>query len=159
MTKRGAFTVIELFIGIAVMGMISSVALMSVNMAKQTAKREAERVAAYIYRVIQSADRRGQDFTLDMDFQDKKGGGREYYITITWRKNEKNPDSSFKASAGYKYSDNFKGNEYDELVYIAKNRQFKTGGRIKIQDADGNTCYVIIGSTEGRIRISDTSPD
>ena len=159
MTKRRAFTVIELLVGLLVMAIVSATAVVSAKVSEQTAKREAERLQAYIYRVIQSADRRGQDFTLDMDFQDKKGGGREYYITITWRKNEKNPDSSFKASAGYKYSDNFKGNEYDELVYIAKNRQFKTGGRIKIQDADGNTCYVIIGSTEGRIRISDTSPD
>ena len=158
MTKHRAFTVIELFIGIAVMAMISSVALMSVNVAKQTAKREAERVQAYIYRVIQSADRRGQGFTLDTIFQDSEDGRRQFFIEIKWQ-GERDYDRSFKASNGCTYSDNFKGNELDELEYSTKKRQFFTGGTITVHGADGKYYYVIIASTEGRIRISDTPPD
>lgn len=158
MTKRRAFTAIELLVGLLVMAIVSATAVVSAKVSEQTAKREAERLQAYIYRVIQSADRRGQGFDLDTISQNSENGRREFFIEIRWP-GKMNYDRSFKASNGCTYSDNFNGNERGELEYVARNRRFNTGGTITIHGADGDTWHVIIASTEGRIRISDIPPD
>ncbi|MBQ3765036.1 MAG: type II secretion system protein, partial [Synergistaceae bacterium] len=63
--KRG-FTLIEIVTAMLVMAVIAGAAMMSITSAKQTAKREAERVQAYIYRQMQRADRMHKDFTIQV---------------------------------------------------------------------------------------------
>ena len=154
MAKHSAFTAIELTVGILVMIVLTAVALISPDAAEQSAKHEAERVQAYLYRVIQQADRRRQNFTLDT-LPNSNGIG--YCIEIHWP-GGMNYEKTFKSWDGCSYSDNFAGTEYGELVYNTKNKQFNTGGTITITNYRGEKYYVIIASTEGRIRISDTAP-
>lgn len=152
MTKYRAFTVAEVMIAILIMTISSAAMLLSAESAKQTAQHEAERLAAYIYRTMNKADRIHQGFDMDMDFEEKNGA-KEYYVTIRWPGN--NEDKSFRATKGFRYSDNFKGNDYDELVYNVQERRFNTGGTITVTDSNGEMYYVIIASTEGRIRLSE----
>ena len=142
MSRRRAFTLTEQLVGILVMTILSAVELISPRVATQTAKREAERVRAYLYRVIQAADRRGINFNLDT-FKD--------YISVKWMGKSKY-EETFKPPYGCTYSDNLPG-KYNVITYNAKNMQFNAGGTITVKGADGKTCSVIIASTEGRIRI------
>ena len=149
MTRHGAFTAIELMTGLLVITIVAAVALVSPKMTEQTAKREAERLQAYLYLVMQSSDRRMQDFDLDT-FSD--------YISVKWMGNSKYVDKSFKASHGCIYSDNFQGTN-GKTTYSAKKKLFYNPGTITINDVNGKYYYVIIaGITEGRVRISDTAP-
>lgn len=148
-----AFTVTEVMIAILIMAISSAAMLLSASSAKQSAQHEAERLAAFIYRTIQKADRIHQGFDMNMDFEEK-GDVKEYYVTIRWWGN--NEDKSFRATKGCRYSDDFKGNELDELVYNSQKRRFNTGGTITVTDSQGEKYYVVIASTEGRIRVSET---
>lgn len=147
--SRKGFTLIEIVVGILVMLLLLTVARLSITIEGQSAKREAERVEAYIYRLMQMADRRRQNFDLDT-FQD--------YIEIKWE-GIVSIDTSFKASPGCSYSDNFV-----DITYNVMNRRFKKGdkdegGTITINGADNDKWFVILSlNTEGRVRISDTSP-
>ncbi|MBQ7169181.1 MAG: type II secretion system protein [Synergistaceae bacterium] len=154
MTRHLAFTAIELMVGVLVMAVLLAVALISPDSAEQTAKHEAERVQAYLYRVIQKADRLGLGFTLDT-LPNTNGEG--YCIQIQWP-GSMNYERTFKSWDGCSYSDNFKGTSNGELVYNAMHKRFLTGGTITITAGKGTKYYVIIASTEGRIRISDTAP-
>lgn len=149
MMRRGAFTLTEIVIAVFVMLIVSVIAVMSPLASEQKAKHEAERVAAYLYRMEQRADRMRQNFNIDT-FTD--------YILIKWPGGMSNEDRTFKASNGCTYSDNF-GGRNGEGTYNARKKQFSTGGTINVYGADGDLWYVIIASTEGRIRVSDIPPD
>ena len=140
--KRG-FTLIEIVTAMLVMAVIAGAGMMSITSAKQTAKREAERVQAYIYRKMQKADRMHKDFTLELSGT---------YIYTNWN-DEANKEKDYQASAGCTYEHNFEGHS---CHYTFNNRRFEWPGTITVNGADGNTYYVYIaGSTEGRVRISD----
>ncbi len=150
-----AFTVAELMIGILVMAISSAAMLLSASSAKQTAQHEAERLAAYIYRTMNKADRIHQGFDMDMDFEEKNGA-KEYYVTIKWWGGMNNYDKSFRASKGCAYTDNFIG--IHGIAYNETNKRFNSGGTITVTDSQGEKYYVIIaGITEGRIRTSPTN--
>ena len=144
--SRKGFTLIEIVVGILVMLLLLTVARLSITIEGQSAKREAERVVAYLYRLIQMADRRRQNFDIDT-FQD--------YISVKWEGTGSDEiDTSFKASPGCSYSDNFPGDN-GEGTYNAMNRQFNGGATITIEGADGKKSKIEIASTEGRIKILD----
>lgn len=163
-TRRG-FTIVELSVGIVVMMITYAAISLSASGAKQTAKHEAERLAAYIFRTIQKADRIHQGFNMDMKSEVKADGTKEYYVMIRWPNvglNE-NEDKDFKASAGCTYKDNFQGKD-NEITYNATDKKFTnggadTGGTITVTDSQGEKYYVIIAVTEGRIRLDENPPD
>ncbi len=155
MKKRRGFTVVELVIVLILFAISYASWTLSISLATQTAEHEAERLAAYIDRVIDKADRMHLSFTMDTDFDTDSAGNKSYYITVKWPGGEENHDKSFRASAGCRYSDNFKGTDKEELVYNVISKQFNTGGKITVTDSQGETCYIKIGSTEGRIRITE----
>ncbi len=142
--SRKGFTLIEIVVGILVMMLLLTVARLSITIEGQSAKREAERVAAYLYRLMQMADRRRQNFDIST-FRD--------HISIKWE-GTASIDTSFKASPGCEYPKSIAG-KLTEITYNAMNRQFNNGGTITINGADGKTSEVTLGTTEGRIRISD----
>lgn len=159
MKKRRAFTAAELIISLLVMSITYAAMSLSSASAKQTAQHEAERLAAYINRVIERADRMHLTFTFDTDFNTDSDGKQYYYITVKWPGGEQNHERSFRASAGCKYTDNFNGTSLGELVYNVRSKQFNTGGTITVTDSQGEKYYVIIAVTEGRIRLSENPPD
>lgn len=57
MIKRKAFTLIEIIISIGIMMIMATSIVLSTGSAKQTAKFEAERIAAVLNRLIETADR------------------------------------------------------------------------------------------------------
>ena len=158
MRMRPAFTLTEVIVGIMIMAITYMAMSLSPSTADQSSEHEAEKLAAYIYSIIQRADRLHTNFEMDMCFN---SSGKYHYVEIKWDGVEwpNNIDASFRASAGCKYTDNFNGTEGGELVYNSKKRRFNTGGTITITDSEGKSYYVIIASTEGRIRISKTPPD
>ena len=160
MRTQKAFTLTELAIGILIAAIAGAAISLSSLSAKQTAKHEAERVAAYIYRTIQKADRINKNFTMDTDFETNSAGKNEYYVTINWGGGVL--DKSFRASPGCRYTDNFPG-EHSEITYNAQGKSFRrpessamSGGTITVTDSQGEVYYVIIALNEGRIRISET---
>ena len=139
-----AFTVAELMIGILVMAISSAAMLLSAQSAKQTAQHEAERLAAYIYRTMNKADRMHNNFNM------LTAPG---YIHIDWDSGPN--DLSFKASGGCMYENNFWGGK---ITYNSNSKRFISGGTITVTDSQGEKYYVIIaGITEGRIRTSPTN--
>lgn len=141
MKKYRAFTVAEIMIGLLVMAISSAAMLLSASSAKQTAQHEAERLAAYIYRTMNKADRIHQGF----DMMTAPG-----YIHIDWESGPE--DISFKASKGCRY---YSRTSSGELRYSVTDRQFASGGTITVTDSQGGVYYIKIASTEGRIRLSE----
>lgn len=143
MKKRTGFTLVELIISLLVMSITYAAMSMSSAVAKQTAEHEAERLAAYIYRLMDKAD------MLHNNFYIVTAPG---YILVNWDSGPE--DTSFKATAGCRYESDFWGGE---LKYNSRKRRFNNGGKITVKDSQGGVYYVIIaGITEGRIRISPT---
>ena len=149
-SRRRGFTLIEIMTAMLVMAVITGVATMSITSAKQTAKREAERMQAYIYRQMQKADRIHKNFTLQVDGE---------YLTVNWG-DSANTDTSFKASDGCRFIDENDGDK----VYDIDRKGF-SGGTIRIEAAGkGNEIekyYVILAVAklnEGRVRIDTKKP-
>lgn len=142
MRTQKAFTLTELAIGILIAAIAGAAISLSSLSAKQTAKHEAERVAAYIYRMVQKADRIHRGFWMNTN---------PGYIYINW--NSGPEDDSFKASPGCSYEGFFKeGN----LTYNISDKRFPGGGHITITDSAGEKYYVIFAAVEeGRIRIDE----
>lgn len=156
MKTRKAFTLTELVVGIMVMAITYAAMSLSSSAAKQTAQHEAERLAAYIFRTIQKADRIHTGFNM---YTGQDINTSEYFIEIKWPGGEKNHDRSFKPSPGCKYVDNFDSTTSDgENTYMPEDKRFKWGGHITVTDSEGEVYYVIIAATEGRIHTSETEP-
>ncbi|MBR1439112.1 MAG: type II secretion system protein [Synergistaceae bacterium] len=152
--KRKGFSLVEILMVILVMGVMAAIITISPNVAKQSAKSEAERIAAYIYRKMQTADRIHKGFELDLRTKNND-------IRTIWDNEEAtNVLPDFQISAGCSYSNNYDGRK---CTYNVTNKWFPNGGTITVNGADGKKHYVIIADGksdhEGRIRLSDTPPD
>ena len=66
--KRKAFTLTEVVVTVLILGIMAGALVLSPNSSKQSAKREAERTAAKINRLIATADR--MHITLWIDVKD-----------------------------------------------------------------------------------------
>lgn len=141
MKKRRAFTAAELIISLLVMSITYAAMSLSSASAKQTAQHEAERLAAYIYSLMEKADKIHNGFYIIT---------APGYIYVNW--NSGPEDISFKATPGCRYE--MEGT----LKYNSLKKLFTSGRTITVKDSQGGVYYVIIaGITEGRIRISPTN--
>ena len=85
--KRQGFTIIEMAIVILVLGIMASIMTFSPEIAKQSAKREAERVTFFLNNKMRRADLRRTDFIIEFprvsealqDFDTVR------YFYIAWR--------------------------------------------------------------------------
>ncbi len=146
--KRKGFTIVEMAIVILILGIMASVMTFSPEIAKQTAKREAERLQMFLSSMEDTADRRHMNFDIEVGPIVETG---QVVVTINWG-SEKYPKPKLEPSVGCSYENklaNKKG------TYNARNKRFNAGGTITVIGADGE-CDVIIATTEGRIRISET---
>ena len=64
MENRNGFTLTEMLISIALIMIMASVATISMSSARQTPKREAEKIAAYIARLTEKSDRMKLSFDV-----------------------------------------------------------------------------------------------
>ena len=147
--RRRGFTLAELVVGVVVMIVTLGVATMSLRSTDQTAKREAERLAAYIYRRMDQAVRMHKPFTLKIVLDQTTGITQ---VRINWK-----DDPPFEPSDGCRYSDNF---PLGYVNYNASTQAFSQGGTITVKDAKEEKYYLIIEppSRGGRIRLSDKKP-
>lgn len=148
MRTRNAFTLIELLVSVVITAIVSAVMIMSPAAARQTAKREAEKLYAYVYRQMHRADKmhRSFYFNIGINFIATKWAGTDYFDI----------EKSYKATTGCTYDHNY---EYGTKCEYNPNTKMFKPGHIKITDADGDKWYVIFaGITEGRVRISDSPP-
>ena len=140
--RRNGFTLVELLTAIVVMTIISGAAMMSLTAADQTAKREAERVQAYIYDLMRKADRAHVNFEIVVA-SDK--------LTVTWQNGT--VDTLIPTEGCY-----FVNHTKQDKNYNYTSKGF-SGGSIRVIGADGDTWYVILAvANEGRVRISDKAP-
>ena len=135
--KRG-FTLIEIVTAMLVMAVITGAAMMSITSAKQTAKREKQRMMAYIYRLMQKADRTHKNFNIQVVSD---------HLIVNWNGDV---DDSFKASGGCTFKD-----KNDKINTYYSNLKGFDGGTITITGADNETeelKLAVAGASEGRIK-------
>ena len=96
MTRRG-FTLVEILIAIAIMGILAGTMTLSGNSAGQTARKEAEKVAALISSAVQRADRMNLSFDVKIN--------NDNVISVDWSQNAPKhmTNNPLKASKGCKY--------------------------------------------------------
>lgn len=149
--RRKAVTLTELLIGIAVMAILAGA--MSLNQGtfgKQTAKREADRVAGYIQAKLLDSDRThdGLWFVIDEHRITVKRGRTLSEAISKDQDLEANTDCSFSTiklryrTDEVKYA--YKEISADSSVKVVQGTL--PGYRITVKGADGNTCYVVIGT-------------
>ncbi|MBR1658363.1 MAG: type II secretion system protein [Synergistaceae bacterium] len=140
--RRRGFSLVEILMVILVMGVIAAIITISPNVAKQSAKSEAERVVAYIYRLMQKADKTHVSFNIN---------AAEDHIWVKFEAPGAIDDNSFKPSPGCKYVAKFDGNR----TYNPYKKVFTQGATIEVNGADGETLYIKLATaTEGRVRIT-----
>lgn len=152
--RRNGFTLVELLTAIVVMTIISGAAMMSLTAADQTAKREAERVQAYIYDLMRKADRAHVDFEIDANTILNNG-----HVTVKWYGKETITDTSFIPTDGCYYSAKY-GLENKTVIYRYQSKDFNYNGTITVvgagvnkQGTNEDKHYIKIH--DGRIRLDD----
>ena len=156
--KRKGFTIVEMAIVILILGIMASVMTFSPEIAKQTAKREAERLQKYIYKMVDIADRRHMNFELEIGPIVETG---KIELKIRWINSSKtNPYGNYEtftptAGCSYRFT-----KTTTSIKYNARNKRPNPFGTIEVTDANGEKHYVIFaGVNEGRIRLSETEPE
>lgn len=148
-----AFSLIELIVGIVLIAIITGAVTIKPTSARQSIRREAERVATYISSLIQFADRYQNPFTLNF-------GNGSFVIDWAYRLKNGKFTQYFERSPKYKLSSNVQ-----ELKYSIKNNNFTQGATITVEQLssddirDRSKYYVIIAVIGGRIRTSPKPPD
>lgn len=142
-TGHNAFTLTEILIVCMIM---STLVFMSfgINIATQTGKLEAERLATKLYRAKQTADRISRNFTLQILDDGEK-------IRLISR----NHTDEIIANTGCRFELMGAGTNPE---YVIRHSRFVPGGTIKVTGSDGSIYYVIL-SLEGRVRINDKPPE
>lgn len=102
--RRKGFTLTELLMGIVVMTIMASAAVLSMSVADQTSKREAEKVAAYLVRLVEKSDRIKHGFNLEIKDSNK--------IVVSWNADEES--ESLLATSGCTYA---AWNFDDNMIY------------------------------------------
>ena len=146
---RKAFAVVEIAICVLVLSIMATVMSLKPDAVKQTAKREAERVAAYIYSLMEEASLRHVPLNIQVG---TTSAGISRFV-VTWNNNWLTQDVSFEASQGCKYEANV-----EEFKYDFMNERFNAG-TITVHGADRKRHFVIFaGINEGRVRTSKEPP-
>ena len=148
--KRKAFTLTELLIGMLIMVITAGVFTLNSNMiGRHTAKREAERVAAYIQTHFRKADITQNVLWITITSEEIEIKAGEFYDYLAYT-NAKSVDEPLHASTGCTFPDNLR------LVYPAtKDRKqgaitFKpvsSGASVNIgTDTEGQYCLTVNGA-------------
>lgn len=157
MSKRlRAFSIAEILTGLAVIALITGAMIMKSGASRQNIRREAERIAAYINHLIETADKQRNPFSIgflnntfriNWTYKPKRIGD---YITPLLG------GSSFLFQINPKYR--LRSNR-DPFYYSIKNNNFAAGGTITVEEiANKNVYYIIIATIGGRVRTSPNPP-
>lgn len=147
--KRKGFTLFEIMTAVVLMVIMTAIASMSLTSLSQTSKREAEKLSAYLTRLVQKSDRTKASFDMVMKSSE---------FVVSWLKHNRNVESfDFNKDCSYSYS-NFEtvGSEkrliYDwkryprgvKIFTASSNAGYTSSKYITIKDAKSHAYYVII---------------
>ena len=147
MKRYRAFTLVEIIIAIMLMGILAGTMTLSGSKARQTAQKEAEKVAALLKSATQRADLVKVGFTLKVENNS---------IDISWDGTYKPHDliTPLEASKGCSFGPDttYEHKKKDYSFYISiedsenKIPENKIYHQIKVTGADNKTLYVVISS-------------
>ena len=152
--RRKAFTITELAVAMLIMTTMAAAIALNTNTAKQTAKNEAERIAAVINRLIERADRTHSRFWFIPE-------ENNIYIALTkdYNKNSTPKEKlDFKINSGCSFSSSPTIMGYNTEGSTTSNVIIKTAVRVEVSSetkdnakftltvtgADASTCYVYV---------------
>ena len=140
-SRRKGFSLIELFVAMIIIALFTSFITTNITSQSQTAKAEAEKLAAYITGLARKADRRHLGFTITFNSNS---------TTTSWDR-APSPDifalaPGFSLEKAKNFTYNSNKNEFEDYDTITLKR-----------DLDGKKCYIVIGDVGGggRIRVSE----
>ena len=168
-SHRKAFSLVELFITMVIIAIFTSFVTSNIASQSQTAKQEAERLAAYFTDLMRKADRRHVSFTIN--FSSLKNVKNVY---VFWGSDKTNPTYICKENPGtndevimtpgFSISEkSFTGSASiyetpNEVTYSSSSNRFLSNGSLTIKrDIDNSEYYLVF--REGRIRASETKGD
>ena len=138
--RRKGFSLIELFVAMIIIAVFTSFISVNITSQSQTAKSEAERVAAYITGLMRKSDRRHIPFTIKINSGD---------IKTTW----KEASDDFALNPGFSMEAKPK-----EFAYDSNENEFTPNDKITLtKTLDSSVYYVHIRN--GRVRASEVSTD
>ena len=143
---RSAFTLIEIVISLMIMAMMSGIFMLNIStVEKQTANKEAERLAHWISGKIVQANNTGNNLYLVVNQNDAK---------IYWNQFVRIGDT-YTASKGCTFSWNI-NNRTNSIQYATAEGRFYQGATITVT-GEGDPYYVIIATLGSRVRVSSSS--
>ena len=160
MKKRNAFTLTEIIIAILVLGIMAGAMVVSSGSAKQTAKREADRIVMQLYRLIEYANRTHVSFKVLFDGSEQtESVPVEWQTPTTSRYHHTGYDRELKLSNGCSIQNlnNMSSASQHNLVYdIGDNSFLPPSMTLEIKAPDESAYYIKIYVPGTRIRTSDT---
>ena len=147
MKKRKALSIIELLVAITIMAVIASSLALAPQTGKQTAKREAERIAAYLIGLTHEFGRNRQNFELDLA-NSNLPRGRAFSVSSGGFHGMSRRD--FYLRDGCTFEPDF-GLNHTIITYHADKNTFDDNGHITITDFKGDMHKVVI-YTQGRVK-------
>ncbi|MBQ9419852.1 MAG: prepilin-type N-terminal cleavage/methylation domain-containing protein [Synergistaceae bacterium] len=156
--KRG-FSLVELFIAIVVMMILASAVTLNINSQRQTAKQEAEKLAAYLHDLMRQADKRHQNFTIDFvgDSTISWHWVSNTTPTITKLIYKKNPGKGDNPIVNPGFTVEKTYSNVSTATYDYTDNTMPMGTFTIKRDSDGEKYYVIIDSL-GRVRTGSKAP-
>ena len=152
--KRHAFSLVEALTGLIVIALIVGAMSMKSGSARQSIRREAERIAAYFNRLMQYADRHRNSFKITFS-------GGKFSITWAFKRRDLIRTPPFKLNPKYRLIPQA---SRTEIRYSLKNNNFLDATTVTLEDIakdniqDKDRYYIIIAVIGGRVRTSDEKP-
>lgn len=153
MENRRGLTMIELLVGMMVMMITLSAARLSMNSVKQTPKREAERIVAYLTRLTQKADRIQVSFDVVVEDGEKMsvkwaGSSTEEESLTASRECSYSTYNFTQVDTAYKMTYNYINYPMGAKIFVSESASSYTDitkqRYITITAKGESSCYVII---------------
>lgn len=136
---RKAFSLVEIFIAMIIIAIFTSFMAPNVMSQRQTAKQEAEKLAAFLTNLTRKADRQHKSLIINFESDKVSCNADEFILT-----------------QGFTISQNFTDGKLD---YDPNENKFKSKGTITLTGTRDNRNYYIHIS-QWRIRVSESpEPD
>ena len=143
MESKKGFTLIEVLMSVTIMSIMAGVMTLSYHVADQTPMREAEKLAAYLRRLIQKSNR------IKVGFQVEIPNATALYVS--WDISGDHKEPPFDISAGLRYAPYFATEETPTLKMIYDYKNYPNGASINVL---GNVSSYQVGNKHKYIEIS-----
>ena len=146
MASRKGFTLIEVLMSVTIMSIMAGVMTLSYHVADQTPMREAEKLAAYLRRLIQKSNRIKVGFQVEIP--------HVAALNVSWDISGDHKEPPFDISAGLRYAPHFDSADLSSTSILKMNynyRCYPNGASINVL---GNVSSYQVGNKHKYIEIS-----